>query len=90
VFDISKAKELRGNSEENFCECCGNIVFTEQVTEQAKYSMCSKPKDLADLGTGFSLFYSYTMKLIILLLILSLGISVPCLVLAQKEYSNNK
>jgi hypothetical protein len=86
VFDIKKAREILKESPDNFCECCGNPVYARDT----EYSMFSGPEDLADLGIGFSLFYSYTKKLIFLVIILSLAVSLPCLFMAQKEYNLNK
>ena len=97
MFDIKKAREKLGDSPDNFCECCGEPIYAVSVKfwsiffkADTEYWLWSEPKDLAALGMGFSLFYNYTKKLIILVALLSVAVSLPCLLLAQKEYNANK
>ena len=78
MFDIKKAREKLGDSPDNFCECCGEPIYAADT----EYWLWSEPKDLAALGMGFSLFYNYTKKLIILVALLSVAVSLPCLLLA--------
>lgn len=85
VFDIKKAKDKLGDKPENYCECCGDPVFAAGTD----YKLCIEPEELAPLGIGFSHFFRYTRNLIILVTILSIFVSLPCLVCAGIEYKEN-
>ena len=85
VFDIKKARDKLGDKPENYCECCGDPVFVAGTD----YKLCIEPEELAPLGIGFSHFFRYTRNLIILVTILSIFVSLPCLVFAGIEYKEN-
>ena len=79
VFDLEKANE--NNVKNDQCPCCDNILF-EEGTE---ISMNCDAGELASLGTGFALYYEFFKSIIQLLLILSLFVSMICILLSVSQ-----
>ena len=79
VFDLDKANE--NNVKNDQCPCCDNILF-EEGTE---ISMNCDAGELASLGTGFALYYEFFKSLIQFLFILSLFVSMICIVLSVSQ-----
>jgi hypothetical protein len=63
------------------CPCCDNIIF-EKGTE---ISMNCDASELASLGTGFALYYEFFKSIIQLLFILSLFVSMICIVVSVSQ-----
>ena len=88
MFDVDKARDLFEESSKAavLCECCGHPL----VQPGTGIELCCKLKKLAQLGSGYKLYYLLKKHMILYLLIISIVVSLPCTIIAAIQLNDDE